>query len=103
MKFGLKENIIEKINKIFSEYSKIEKVYIYGSRAKGNYRNGSDIDISMVGKGLKYNDQLDIYDKIDDLLLPYMVDLSIYDQIDNQNLTDHIDRVGKVFYEKDEG
>ena len=102
MKFGLKDYIIEKIQTIFIKYPKLEKVIIYGSRAKGNYRNGSDIDITLKGNGLDLEIQNKIALEIDDLYLPYKFDISIFKQIDNQNLKDHIKRVGKVFYEKSE-
>ena len=50
MKYGLKESYIQQIQFVFAEYPAIEKVILYGSRAKGNYRNGSDIDLTLVGK-----------------------------------------------------
>jgi uncharacterized protein len=52
MKFGLTENTIEKFNSVFEKYPEIEEVVVYGSRAKGNYREGSDIDITLKGKKL---------------------------------------------------
>ena len=71
MKFGLKENIITDICNVFSRFSEIEKVVIYGSRAKGNYKNGSDIDLTLFGNKIKYS----ILSKIDlqlyELYLPY--------------------------------
>ena len=100
MKFGLKYHIIEKIQSIFVKYPDLQQVILYGSRAKGDYRNGSDIDITLKGKGLNLQIQNKIDLELDDLLLPYKFDISIFDKIENQNLKDHIDRVGKVFYEK---
>lgn len=95
--FGLKANTISKINSVFAKYPQIEKVLIYGSRAKGNYRAGSDIDLTIVGK-LTLTDLLKIENEIDDLLLIYKFDLSLMHQIENPNLVEHINRVGKVFY-----
>jgi hypothetical protein len=43
-----------------------------------------------------------ILQDIDDLLLPYTVDLSIFEDIDDPDLIEHIQRVGVVFYEKDQ-
>jgi predicted nucleotidyltransferase len=100
MKFGLKDSIIEKIQTVFIKYPQLEKVIIYGSRAKGNYRNGSDIDITLKGNNLDLEIQNKISLEIDDLLLPYKFDISIFEQIENQNLKDHINRVGQIFYEK---
>ena len=78
-----------------------ETVVLYGSRAKGNYREGSDIDLTLMGDVLSHTQLNRIETQIDDLLLPYAIDLSIFESIDNANLIDHIRRVGVVFYERD--
>ena len=74
------------------------KVILYGSRAKGNYKNGSDIDLCFFGKDLTKDIIYKIDLVLDDLLLPYSFDLSIYKDLENQELKDHIDRIGTVFY-----
>jgi predicted nucleotidyltransferase len=96
--FGLKQTTIEKINSVFASYPLIECVILYGSRAKGNYRQGSDIDLTLKGCQLDYNHLVKIATDIDDLLLPYKVDLSLYHLISNPDLIAHINRVGKIFY-----
>ena len=98
MKFGLKEDVIDKINKIFVKYPQVEKVVLYGSRAKGNPKNGSDIDLALEGREIDLSLVNKINNEIDDLLLPYSFDISILDQINNPDLIDHIKRKGKVFY-----
>lgn len=101
-RFGLKPHTISAIQNVFALHSEIEQAVLYGSRAKGTYRPGSDIDLTLFGDALTYT-QLDrIETEIDDLLLPYTVDLSLYTQIDNADLLDHIQRVGQVFYQRDE-
>jgi predicted nucleotidyltransferase len=100
MKFGLKEKTIEQINKIFAKYSQIEKVILYGSRAKGSFKHGSDIDLTLIGNGLNLSIINKISLAIDDMLLPYTFDISIYDQISNSDLIKHIERVGVAFYER---
>jgi uncharacterized protein len=97
LQFGLKPSTIEKINQVFAQYPEIEQAILYGSRAKGNYRRGSDIDLTLIGD-LSYQQLLHLETAIDDLLLPYKVDLSLYTQIDNPDLLAHIQRVGVVFY-----
>jgi predicted nucleotidyltransferase len=97
LRFGLKESTITKIINIFAKYPQIHKVILYGSRAKGNYRNGSDIDLTVTGE-IKYTDLAKIEDEIDDLFLPYTFDISIFSDIDNPDLIDHINRIGIVFY-----
>jgi predicted nucleotidyltransferase len=101
MKFGLKDETILKIQSAFIKFPGIEKVVIYGSRAKGNYRNGSDIDITLFGKELSLQILLRLMNEIDELNTPYMFDISIYDTLSSETLKEHIDRVGLVFYERD--
>ena len=98
--FGLKSEVIAQINQIFAEYPEISKAILYGSRAKGNYKNGSDIDLTLISDRLNYRQLLQIQNQIDDLLLPYSVDLSIFSTIDNLHLIEHIDRVGITFYDR---
>lgn len=98
--YGLKDDHITKIQSVFGSCVSIDKAILYGSRAKGNYRNGSDIDIALVGENLDLSTLLKIENKLDDLLLPYKIDLTIFHQIEDPDLVDHISRVGKLFYEK---
>ena len=96
--FGLRIEDVQAIQKVFAQYPKIEKVLIYGSRAKGNFKNGSDIDLTIVAPMMNLTELFAIDNELDDLDLPYKIDLSICHQIENPNLVDHINRVGKVFY-----
>jgi len=93
MKYGLPANTIEAINGIFKQYSAVKEVILYGSRAKGNYHNGSDVDLTMLGGDLDLNTQYRIENDLDDLLLPYKIDLSVKSNIENPELLDHIARV----------
>ncbi|OIR25291.1 restriction endonuclease subunit S [Bathymodiolus thermophilus thioautotrophic gill symbiont] len=100
--FGLDLSVIKNIKKAIALFSQIEKVTLYGSRAKGNYRHGSDIDITLIGKDLSLNNSVyPLIDKLDDLYLPYTFDISIFNHIDNDDLIEHILTAGKVFYEKE--
>jgi predicted nucleotidyltransferase len=98
--FGLKPEAIAQINQIFAKYPEISKAILYGSRAKGNYKNGSDIDLTLISDRLNHRQLLQIQNQIDDLLLPYSVDLSIFRSIDNLHLIEHINRVGITFYNR---
>lgn len=100
MRFGLEDDIVKKINKVFAGFPAIENVVLYGSRAKGNYENGSDIDLTMKGEHLTYSLLGEVSTALDDLLLPYTFDLSLYDHITDLDLLEHIQRAGKVFYAK---
>jgi len=97
--FGLSAANINKIQDIFSGHPKIKQVIIYGSRAKGNYHTGSDIDLSIVGEPLDSGELSNIEAQLDDLLLPYKIDLSERSKIENVDLAKHIDRVGQVFFQ----
>jgi predicted nucleotidyltransferase len=101
MPFGLSPKYIDKINNIFRQYATIDKVIIYGSRAKGNFKESSDIDLTLLGK-LDLKSINKIEQKLDDLLLPNKFDISNYYQIQNKELLDHISRVGQVFYSKND-
>lgn len=100
--YGLKQETIDRINNIFDRYSNIEKVILYGSRAKGNYLPGSDIDLTLKGDGINLEEINKISNELDDLLLPYSFDLSIFNQISNPDLTGHIEREGKIFFKRSE-
>ena len=101
MKFGLKEFDLDYIISKISDFSEIEKAVIFGSRAKGNYKPGSDIDIAIMGENITF----DVLSKLHSLLeeqgpLPYLFDIVDYTHLNHHELKEHIDRIGKVIYEK---
>ena len=100
MRFGLKEEVIQAINNVFINHHEVEKVLLYGSRAKGNYKPASDIDLTLVGEAIDVSLMNKISWELDDLLLPYTFDLSIYHHLNDPDLLDHINRVGAIFYSK---
>ena len=85
---------------VLRRYPNIEKVLIFGSRAKGTYSEGSDIDLAAVGDGLTFNQLMDINIQIEDLGLLYKVDVVDYNKNIGTPIGDHISRVGKPFYNK---
>ena len=103
MNHGLPDSAVEKILGVFARHPEVEKAILYGSRAKGFHRPGSDIDLTLCGKN-----ELDlaalkrIMNDLDDLLLPYTVDLSILSDLREPALLEHIERVGVPLYEKRE-
>ncbi len=98
MPYGLSDETVEKITTVFSQYPEVSAAILYGSRVKGSYRPASDIDITLKGDNLSHDLLLTIELALDDLLLPYKIDLSLYSQIDNLDLLEHIDRVGEVVF-----
>ena len=101
MKYGLNEETIEALQRVFRKHNKIERAIIYGSRALGTHKTGSDIDLTLVAPGYTMRDLLSIENELDDLLLPYQLDLSLYHHIDNPDLLSHIARIGLTFYSRD--
>ena len=99
MSFGLSDTVTKELQDVFRRHANIEKVLIFGSRSKGDYCAESDIDLAVIGKNMDYNQLLGITCEIEDLELLYSVDLSDYQKKKGTPVGDHIDRVGKVFYE----
>jgi len=102
MRFGLDEKVIAKIRGVFAAHPSVERAVLYGSRAKGNYRPGSDIDLTLHGEGLTSRELGVVAEELDDLLLPYTIDLSLFSQIEHEGLREHIERVGVVFYGRED-
>ena len=101
MPYGLKDSELTNLKALFAKNDRLERVILYGSRAKGTYKPFSDVDITLVGRELTHSDLNRMILDIDDLLLPYMFDISIFHTLKNPDLIDHINRRGIVIYEKD--
>lgn len=85
------------------QFHKVEEVLIFGSRAKGNYKKSSDIDLALIGKEVDDTLSNHIHGILEDEIpLPYKFDIVNYAAISNPDFTDHIKRVGIVFYKKQE-
>jgi uncharacterized protein len=97
---GLSPATLDKIVGVLSQHAEVDSAIVYGSRAKGNYREGSDIDLTLTGAELNYQTLLRIENEIDDLLLPYLFDISILSYIEDPDVVEHIHRVGVLLYAK---
>lgn len=98
MEFGLKDIEINALREVLASVPEVEEAIIYGSRARGTNRISSDIDITLKGSDLTYL-QLALLDaKIDDLYLPYFVDLSLFSMLHDEDLIASIEREGQIFY-----
>ena len=100
---GLDKETEKKIRSVLTSFEAVDKAVLYGSRAKGNYKNGSDIDLTLFGGNLTRETIYKIHDALDELYLPYRFDLSIFGNIKNSDLKEHIERVSKVFFERGRG
>jgi predicted nucleotidyltransferase len=99
---GLSNSDLKDIIAIFKKKQEIIDLILFGSRAKGTFETGSDIDLAIKGENLKQNDFLDLLIDLDNLNLPYRFDLVIYERINSKPLLEHINRVGiSLYYEKE--
>ena len=98
---GLPELVVQKIRAVFGRYPQVEKAVLYGSRAKGTYKNGSDIDLTLCGgDDLTLNVLCKIANDLDDLFLPYTIDLSIFHDISDPDMIGSVQRGGVTVYER---
>lgn len=98
--YGLSDLTINDLQNVFRSYPNIKKVVIFGSRAKGNYRDGSDIDLAVIGDGISKEQISNIYMNIEDSGLLYKVDILDYNKYKAPPIGEHIARVKKPFYSK---
>ena len=101
MKHGLKQRDINNITKALQQVPEVEEVMLFGSRAKGKYKPGADVDLAIKGKKVSYS----VVSRLSFLLneeyaLPYFFDVVHYEKITEPKLVEHIDRVGKIIYQK---
>lgn len=96
--FGLPERTINELLEFFKMKPEIQKVVIYGSRAKGTYKNGSDIDFAIWSD---IENSSEIAAELDELQTPYMYDVTDYKTLSHENLKKSIDKDGIVFYKRD--
>jgi predicted nucleotidyltransferase len=100
MNHGLSEPAVERIRGVLAHFPEVEKAVLYGSRAMGTHRPGSDIDLTLYGSDLGQSLLARIDEELDELLLPYQMDLSLFASLTHPALLDHIRRVGVVLYER---
>lgn len=101
MQHGLSDQTLQKIRDVFVRYPQVEEAVLYGSRTRGDYKNGSDIDLTLRGSTEFTHIILSqIANDLDDQLLPYTIDLSIFKNISNPEMIEQIERVGVALYQK---
>jgi uncharacterized protein len=99
MQYGLKDSDLQKIVDSFERFDEITEVVLFGSRAKGNYKTGSDVDLAIKGANISHHIVAQLHDWLnDEVPLPYFFDVVQYETIDEPKLKEHIDRVGVVLF-----
>ncbi|MBF0155243.1 MAG: nucleotidyltransferase domain-containing protein [Magnetococcales bacterium] len=94
---GLSEQDLAMMQAVFRQIPAIQTVILFGSRAKGNHRPQSDVDLALVG----ITDPLqaeEVAETLDRLPMPYRFDVKAWDAIRHPALMEHIRRVGVVIH-----
>jgi len=99
MKYGLSNEVLQLLEAVFTQHPVVERVILYGSRALGTYRTGSDIDLAISGKQLTRQKLLDLRIDLDKLDLIHTVDVLNLKTVSNPDLLDHIQRIGILIYQ----
>lgn len=98
--YGLSEQNLQELRSILSSIPHIEEAILYGSRARGDYKKGSDVDLSIKGSKLTFHDLSLLDDKLYYSYIPYFFDTNSYDELTNPNLIANINHDGKVVYKR---
>lgn len=96
--YGLDDEEMKMMHDIFAQTVNIDKVILYGSRAKGTYKPFSDVDITLVGDQLTEEDLTDVMFRLEESSLPYFCDVSLFKNLSSPDLISHILRMGKTIY-----
>lgn len=100
-KHGLPARTVEQIARVMARFPAVEKAVLFGSRAKGTHKPGSDIDLSLVGEALDWRTVGKIYDALDDLLLPYRFSLILFDRNTDPDVAAHVARAGVLVFQQE--
>ena len=100
--FGLTDRDVQTIMAILSKHPAVREVQVFGSRAKGNYQPGSDIDLAIMNEGVDARELSKLKATFEDSLLPYFIDVINFPELKYIGLREHIQRVGKIIYMQDE-
>ncbi len=101
MYYGLKDKDKNYLIQTIQGFNEIDKVVIFGSRAKGNYKTGSDVDLAVYGADVTFDVVARLHAKLEDESpMPYFFDVIDVNHLDNQDLKSHIERVGKVIFQR---
>ncbi len=100
MNHGLDDRTLLRVRRILATFPEIDRAVLYGSRAMGNYRPGSDIDLTLHGDGLSWDLCAEVAGMFEASSIPYMVDVSVFELLKHEALKDHIRRRGVVLFDR---
>ncbi|MDX1919944.1 MAG: nucleotidyltransferase domain-containing protein [Candidatus Caenarcaniphilales bacterium] len=98
-KFGLKKEDMEYMHQVFKQFPEINKVLVYGSRARGDFKNGSDVDLALYGKNINFDIVSAVHLKLEqESAMPFLFDVHHYESLTNSKLKKEIDQFGVLIY-----
>jgi predicted nucleotidyltransferase len=103
MEYGIDDKYMKELRDILASVPEIEEAVLYGSRARGDYKRGSDIDLTLKGEKLGREQLVLLRDKLYLSRLPYFVDTNIFSQLKSQPFINNILRDGIVIYRRSHG
>jgi len=102
MNYGLSDEDLVEIIQVISTFKEIEEAAIFGSRAKGNYKKGSDIDIGIYGEQINFDKIASLKYQLEEFgTLPFYFDIVDVSHLENAELKEHIKRVGKTIWKRE--
>ena len=96
---GLPQGACQRLLGVIEQSTAVKEVWLFGSRAMGRHHDGSDLDLCLVGEGTTHIDRLQLMHAIDELLLPWQVDLALHHEMPKE-LLDHLNRVGSPIWKR---
>lgn len=96
--FGLSDAIHQDLQQVFSQFPQIEQVLIFGSRAKGNYREGSDVDLAVFASAMTDSEFTTLWARVDNLPILFKIDLIHWNTLEKETLKQKILAEGRIFY-----
>lgn len=101
MRDAVPPSVAQEIRAVFQRHPEVQRATLFGSRAKGNFREGSDIDLALEGNALESRHLATMLGELEETPIPQKVDLLLKKTLHHQELLDHIERVGVVFYDRE--
>ncbi|MFN5116741.1 MAG: nucleotidyltransferase family protein [Cyanobacteriota bacterium] len=96
---GIPAESQQRLLRVLAAQPNLEAVWLFGSRAFGRHRSGSDIDLCLDGPGLSHRDRLRLMAALEELLLPWQVDLVLRQELP-ADLQAHLQRVGRCLWKR---
>lgn len=95
--YGIRRNLFDEMLKLFKDFG-LKKVILFGSRARGDYRNNSDIDLAVIFNSKDNDNYIRLFTKLEELNTLYKFDVIDFNRITNDKLKEEILKDGICIY-----